>query len=208
MLNILDCTLRDGGYYNNWNFDSDLVASYLRAMEECSVSYVELGFRFNTSDKSFGPYGSTTEDFLNSLDLPSSLKYALMVNGKEYLKSNEEEIEALVKEIFVPAEKSKISLVRVAINFDAASETKALLMSLKKLGYMIGLNLMQSSGKSESEYIEISKKIQQWDIVDILYFDFTVIWNDYRSTRKTHGTYCVYDKCINQRMNYWSTSCH
>ncbi len=170
MLNILDCTLRDGGYYNNWNFDSDLVANYLRAMEECSVSYVELGFRFNTSDKSFGPFGSTTEDFLNSLDLPSSLKYALMVNGKEYLKSNEEEIEALVKEIFVPAEKSKISLVRVAINFDAASETKALLMSLKKLGYMIGLNLMQSSGKSESEYIEISKKIQQWDIVDILYF--------------------------------------
>tara|TARA_A100000164_G_C21904835_1_gene772379 strand:- start:311 stop:1915 length:1605 start_codon:yes stop_codon:yes gene_type:complete len=170
MLNILDCTLRDGGYYNNWNFHSDLVDGYLRAMEECSVSYVELGFRFNSSDESFGPFGSTTEDFLNSLDLPSSLKYALMINGKEFLKSNEEALTKLVTKTFVPADESKITLIRVAINFDTALETKLLVKSLKELGYEVGLNLMQSSGKSESEYIEISREIQQWNIVDILYF--------------------------------------
>ena len=161
MLNILDCTLRDGGYYNNWNFHSDLVDGYLRAMEECSVSYVELGFRFNSSDESFGPFGSTTEDFLNSLDLPSSLKYALMINGKEFLKSNEEALTKLVTKTFVPADESKITLIRVAINFDTALETKLLVKSLKELGYEVGLNLMQSSGKSESEYIEISREIQQ-----------------------------------------------
>ncbi len=170
MLNILDCTLRDGGYYNNWNFDSDLVDGYLRAMEECSVSYVELGFRFNSSDESFGPFGSTTEDFLNSLDLPSSLKYALMINGKEFLESNEEALTKLVNKTFVPADRSKITLVRVAINFGMALETKLLIKSLKELGYKVGLNLMQSSGKSESDYIKISKEIQQWNLVDILYF--------------------------------------
>ena len=25
---ILDCTLRDGGYYNNWDFSFDLVGAY------------------------------------------------------------------------------------------------------------------------------------------------------------------------------------
>ena len=83
MLKILDCTLRDGGYYNNWKFDSEVVNNYLRAMEECSIDYVELGFRFNSNDNSFGPFGKTTESFLKTLDLPSSLKYALMINGKE-----------------------------------------------------------------------------------------------------------------------------
>ena len=170
MLNILDCTLRDGGYYNNWNFNSSLVDAYLRAMEECSVSYVELGFRFNSSDNSFGPFGSTTEEFLNSLELPSSLKYALMINGKEFLKSNEDELKALVEKNFVPANKSKISLVRVAINFDKALETKSLIKILNRLGYKVGLNLMQSNGKSESDYFEISKEIQAWNTVDILYF--------------------------------------
>ena len=27
--NLLDCTLRDGGYYNNWDFPSRLVNNYL-----------------------------------------------------------------------------------------------------------------------------------------------------------------------------------
>ena len=28
-IKILDCTLRDGGYYNNWDFSNDLVNDYL-----------------------------------------------------------------------------------------------------------------------------------------------------------------------------------
>ena len=45
-LNILDCTLRDGGYYNNWHFEKDLINEYLRVMEIIKVDYVEIGFRF------------------------------------------------------------------------------------------------------------------------------------------------------------------
>ena len=28
-LKILDCTLRDGGYYNNWDFDIDLIREHI-----------------------------------------------------------------------------------------------------------------------------------------------------------------------------------
>ena len=28
-IEILDCTLRDGGYHNNWDFSNDLVNDYL-----------------------------------------------------------------------------------------------------------------------------------------------------------------------------------
>ena len=31
LMKILDCTLRDGGYYNNWDFSKDLVNDYLKA---------------------------------------------------------------------------------------------------------------------------------------------------------------------------------
>ena len=31
---ILDCTLRDGGYYNGWDFDRDFINLCLVAMEE------------------------------------------------------------------------------------------------------------------------------------------------------------------------------
>lgn len=33
MFKILDCTLRDGGYYTNWDFSSEVVDSYIQAMK-------------------------------------------------------------------------------------------------------------------------------------------------------------------------------
>ena len=44
-LKLLDCPLRDGGYYNSWDFSIDLINDYLQAMSALSVDYVELGFR-------------------------------------------------------------------------------------------------------------------------------------------------------------------
>ena len=42
----IDCTLRDGGYYNLWNFEESLVRKYLEVMEKLNIDFVELGFRF------------------------------------------------------------------------------------------------------------------------------------------------------------------
>ena len=30
---LLDCTLRDGGYYNNWFFEKELINEYLKVMD-------------------------------------------------------------------------------------------------------------------------------------------------------------------------------
>ena len=44
-IKLLDCTLRDGGYYTDWDFDKNLVIDYCRAMEELPIDYVEVGYR-------------------------------------------------------------------------------------------------------------------------------------------------------------------
>ena len=50
-ITLLDCTLRDGGYHNNWDFNKKLVNVYLRSISETKINYVELGFR--TTDLCF-----------------------------------------------------------------------------------------------------------------------------------------------------------
>ena len=50
-INLLDCTLRDGGYYNNWKFDKKLINKYLNVISEY-VEHVETGFRFFKKDSS------------------------------------------------------------------------------------------------------------------------------------------------------------
>ena len=42
----LDCTLRDGGYYNNWDFSESFLNRYLEVASLVGVDFVELGFRF------------------------------------------------------------------------------------------------------------------------------------------------------------------
>ena len=42
---LLDCTLRDDGYYNNCDFNRELVEKYLVSCSESRVDYAELGLR-------------------------------------------------------------------------------------------------------------------------------------------------------------------
>ena len=39
-INIIDCTLRDGGYYNNWQFDLRLAKKYLILMNKINIKFV------------------------------------------------------------------------------------------------------------------------------------------------------------------------
>ena len=43
---LLDCTLRDGGYYNNWVFSQNTVRDYINKISKSGVKIVELAFRF------------------------------------------------------------------------------------------------------------------------------------------------------------------
>ena len=49
-MKILDCTLRDGGYYINWNFTDDLVVQYLKAASKLPISMIELGYLSDAKD--------------------------------------------------------------------------------------------------------------------------------------------------------------
>ena len=44
IVNMLDCTFRDGGYYNNWNFSKKLLNNYLHLMSKTDIKNVEIGF--------------------------------------------------------------------------------------------------------------------------------------------------------------------
>ncbi len=44
-IKVLDYTFRDGGYYNNWDFNESIVNKYLSAMLKAKVDIVEIGFK-------------------------------------------------------------------------------------------------------------------------------------------------------------------
>ena len=40
---ILDCTLRDGGYYTNWDFDNNIIDNYIKYTNDLKIDYIEIG---------------------------------------------------------------------------------------------------------------------------------------------------------------------
>ena len=43
-IQVLDCTLRDGGYINDWRFGRRTIASILDKLENAKIDIIECGF--------------------------------------------------------------------------------------------------------------------------------------------------------------------
>ena len=86
---LVDCTLRDGGYYNDWDYSYELIENYLNSMVRSGVDVVEMGFRTLISDKYLGPTAYTTDRFLNELEIPAPVTVAVMLNAKEVVSATE-----------------------------------------------------------------------------------------------------------------------
>lgn len=81
MTKILDCTIRDGGHLNGWNFADDCVRETFEAAKRSGVDYFETGYR-NHGD---GKFAQCKDNDLRKL-LPDkgNLKLCLMVNAREF----------------------------------------------------------------------------------------------------------------------------
>ena len=165
---MLDCTLRDGGYYNSWDFSADLINDYLDAMSAISVDYVELGFRSLQSDGFKGGCAYTTDDFLNQLNLPSNLKFGVMVNASEIV-NHESGAVAVLSQLFKSSLKSPLTLVRIACHMHEFERTLPGCLWLKEMGYEVGINLMQIAERSDQEIESFANHASQ-NSIDVLYF--------------------------------------
>lgn len=166
---ILDCTPRDGGYYNDWDFEPELVHDYLQAMDALQIDFVEIGFRSLKNDVFKGGCAYSTDTFLNSLAIPSGLadKIGVMINGSEI--SNPETQIANLEKLFYPKAESPVSLVRIACHVHEFIECLPAATWLKQQGYLVGFNLMQVADRTPAEITQLAIAASNYPL-DALYF--------------------------------------
>ena len=120
-IKFLDCTLRDGGYYNNWNFSKELINEYLKTINDIKINYIELGFRRLDEKQIKGNTAYTTDAFVNGLKIPKNIKIGVMVNAIDFLQTNLSTEEACRK-LFLQTKNTKIKFVRLACHIDEPFE--------------------------------------------------------------------------------------
>ena len=161
MVKILDCTLRDGGYYTNWDFNKDLVTAYCKAMEELPIDYVEVGYRSIPLQGYLGEYFYCPTHVMKDLkDAMPSKKLVIILDEKNI---REEHAESLLRPC-IPY----ISMVRMAI--DPANFERAIFLAkaVKAMGFEIAFNVMyMSSWKEDASFLDMLEGLD--DTIDYFY---------------------------------------
>ena len=166
----MDCTLRDGGYYNNWDFDFDLVERYLHAMDEAKVDVVELGFRYGQKQGFFGPYAYLSESVLAQLDLKQyEFEVAVMIEETD-LSPDENRFDTFISNQFVAKAQSTVDIVRIAVHFERAERVIPAVERLYELGYKVIVNLMQVSRVPLKDVEALLEKFSSCKQLYALYF--------------------------------------
>ncbi len=168
-IKVLDCTLRDGGYYNDWDFLPDLVEDYLTAISKAGVHTVEIGFRFPPQEKFLGAFAYSTDDYLRRMSIPKNLEVAVMVNAKD-LVDDPVSSAARVDQMFAPVADSPVDLVRIAAHVREIPGCGDGVKRLKELGYKVGFNIMQVGIHAADILEDAVQEIAGWDAADVLYF--------------------------------------
>lgn len=168
---ILDCTLRDGGYYCNWDFEDDTVKRYLDAVALAGVHTVEIGFRSkpNAKDGFAGKYKFCPDYMLKTLFAKlenRSVRVAVMINGKDFIKPMGEEVdlanlELLFKDRTKDETESLVEMVRVTTTQATLRPVLQIGKWLKERGYKVSINVMQASLLSEKDLAEIAQRIEE-----------------------------------------------
>lgn len=160
-MKIIDCTIRDGGHLNNWDFDNNAVKAAYYAALKSGVDFFEIGYRFPYSHPNLGAYGYCKDEFLFSLIEPNDkCKLLVMVNANTSDK---------VEFVDCDPKLTPVKGVRVAAypyEFERAIE---LIEKLHAKGYLVYMNLMASSEVTEEQY-EILKNWKNKHILGSIYF--------------------------------------
>lgn len=141
---LLDCTLRDGGYINNWEFDEDFASNLYNCINSSRCEYIEVGF-FEPQSQTPKPYTSFKPENIRPF-LGGVTKTALLVNYNRELNL----------EMFPMQADFGISMLRIAAHKQDRHEASEFSAQLSAKGYETTVNYMGISNYSDAEIVELA----------------------------------------------------
>ena len=81
---ILDCTLRDGGYVNDWDFGHSVITGTYKRLDEAGVDYIEVGFLDDRREFDINRSIMPNTDAINKVFANVEKKHAIPVAMIDY----------------------------------------------------------------------------------------------------------------------------
>jgi len=157
-IKVLDCTIRDGGLTNKWQFSDETVKKVFLALSECGIDYMEIGYK--SSEKYFsraehGAWKFCTEEDIKRIvgEVDTKMKLSTMA---DIGRIDSEDI---------PLKKDSIlDMIRVACYTKEIDKGIALAHECLNKGYEVTINLMAVSKVLERDLDEALNDLSKSDV--------------------------------------------
>jgi len=161
---VLDCTLRDGGYYTDWDFNFGLVKKYLNTLGQLPVDFCEVGYCSPAKEGYLGEYFYLPYSTLKALHsvINSNIQLVIMLNAKD---CQPEMIPLLLKNCH-----EFIGLIRIAVHPNQLKHGLSIAAAVKENGFSVGVNIMHLHNLIDNQKELFKDLLKQKDNIDYLSF--------------------------------------
>lgn len=147
-IKVLDCTVRDGGLINKWQFSDDFVSKVYQSLASAGVDYMEIGYK--SSEKYFSRLENGAWKFCTEEDLKR-----VIGDGNNNMKlSAMADIGRIDACDILPKSESALDMIRVACYAHETDKGISLAEHCQDKGYEVTINLMAVSKVIERDLDE------------------------------------------------------
>ena len=144
---LLDCTLRDGGYVNDWDFGHSVLTGTFKRLDAAGVDYIEIGFlddrRPFDENRSIMPSTEAADRIFSGV----KKKHAMAVAMIDYGTCDLSHIR--------PCSESYLDGIRVIFKKHLRIPALKFCAELKKLGYYVFAQLVSVTSYSDEEMLDL-----------------------------------------------------
>ncbi|WP_024831259.1 hypothetical protein [Ruminiclostridium josui] len=156
-IKIMDVSLRDGGYLNNWQFSKDQIERVCYSLDDFKVDYIETGYLSNELC-----LGMDYKAALGLLEkIKNNISYSqlvLMITPKNKAVSNR-----------MSDFTDYISYVRIPCDFSNIQDALVIAENVKKSNIKVSLNLISVTQYNYDEFLDFISSFSSTNLIDALY---------------------------------------
>ena len=178
-IQLLDCTLRDGGYVNDWNFGHDNIINIFERVVQAKVDFIEIGFldarRPFDINRSIMPNTECVERIFDGLERNQTKVLGMIDFGTCPIENIQ------------PCGESYLDGIRVIFKKHIMREAMEFCQQLKELGYIVFSQMVSITSYSDvelEEFVQIANQVQPYavsmvDTYGLLYKDNLLYYYKY-----------------------------
>lgn len=152
-IRLLDCTLRDGGYLNDWEFGHNHLISIYERVADSGVEIIEVGFLDDRRPFDINKSIMPDTESVNKIWNCTTEKSPMVVGMIDYGTCRIENIQ--------PCKDSFLDGIRVIFKKHLMHEAMAYCAEIKKLGYKVFSQLVSITSYTDDELLELTDLVNK-----------------------------------------------